>query len=860
MKKILLPLLLLLTNDLCFSQNNGSVSGKITDRQTNEALPAATISIKGTSNSVITNKEGNFTFPKLNTGKIILVISYIGYETIELAITISEGVITTANAGLSVDDQVGNTVVVSASKHPEKITNAPASIRVIGVKELNQFAGSNVNELVSTIQGVEYTRNGVTEINFNARGFNSAFNNKIFLLVDGRNSMSALSASLPVYNRGTTIKEDIEKLEIVLGPQSALYGPNAHNAVFNIITKDPRKYQGTTVSLSAGSRYQFSGRVRQATKINNKWAYKMTGEYVTGKEFNFQDSVYAGNQTGTPPFFGPAVAIPERISDFYFRHIRGEASIYYSITPKTDIIISGGSSYNNYLQVTTAGRNQMRGITYSFIQARFVHPRFFANIYNTWGSLGTSYGIANYTRDFWNRTHSTITDPNNPLYKTFGRLPPDSAEMFALRNVFKEKDQRINAELQYNYNFEKAGLFLVTGMNYQKEKPNGYGINLIDSFNKIRVTQYGAVLQLEKSLPWGVRIISATRIDHHDNFGSFFAPKFALTKLIGDGSFRITWGKAYAMPTIQNQYAGIGRNLFGNGGEGIYYIPNGTNVHDTSLFKYTIPLKPEHVRTWEFGYKGIIAKKFFIDVNYYDGHSKNFISPTITVLGRVLKVNGVKVTHSPATAGTVINDTLRNASFSTFFNYAEVRAYGLDIGLNYTFSKHFSAGIRYSWFGSDITKDDLKNDANRDGYVSLEETSLNTPKNRGAILLNFQSLCKNKLFVNLFARFVEQYDFYSANQIGTAAGKGSRGKVYGGINPTNGQPRYYIKNFDWGPLGGFISIDLSTGYEVNKMVKVNMGITNLFNTRQIEFVGSPSISRLIIAELKVDIPNSQTMK
>lgn len=122
------------------------------------------------------------------------------------------------------------------------------------------------------------------------------------------------------------------------------------------------------------------------------------------------------------------------------------------------------------------------------------------------------------------------------------------------------------------------------------------------------------------------------------------------------------------------------------------------------------------------------------------------------------------------------------------------------------------------------------------------------------VILNFQNLCKEKLFASISARWVPQYEFYSGSQIGTEAGKGSQGKVVG-INPLNGQPRYYLKNFDWGPLGDFVTVDLSAGYKFNEMVSANMGITNLFNTRQIEFVGSPSIGRLFMFELKVQVPN-----
>ena len=850
MKKILFSIAVLFSVQISYSQKNGAISGRVTDKS-EVALPGATILIKETLNVTNAGSLGEFNLQKINTGRATVVISHIGYETIELPAMISEGQAVIVNVRLTEDEQLGNTIVISASKRPEKITHAPASIQVIGVKDFNQFSGSNVNELVSKIQGIEYTRNGVSEINFNARGFNSAFNNKILSLVDNRNSMASLSAGLPLYNRGTVMKDDIEKMEIILGPQTALYGPNAHNAVINTITKDPRKYQGTTLGVSVGSQNQFSGRLRQAMKINNKWAYKITGEYATGKEFNFFDSIYAGG--GPNRVFGDTVAIPERIFDFNFKHIHGEGTVYYSLTPKTDIILSGGSSYNDYLQLTTVGRNQMRGITYSFIQARLVHPRFFLNLYNTWGSIGTSYAIGTYTRDFYNRTHSTATTgPNRRLF-------PEEAEAFALRR-FKEKSQRVNVDFQHNYKFEKAGLFVVAGLNYQEEKPNGYGINLVDSFIKIRVAQYGAVLQLEKLLPWSIRIISTTRADKHENFGSFFAPRFAFVKGLGDGSFRVTWGKAYVMPSIQNQYAGISRILFGNGGKGIYYIPSGTNINDKHLFKYTTPLKPEQIHTWEFGYKATFAKRLFVDINYYNGKSKDFISPTRSVLGRALTVNGYAASHNPGLAGTIINDTLKGGSFSTFFNYSEVRAYGLDLGLNYRFNKYFNASVKYSWFGSDITKSDLKNDANKDGYVSLEETSLNTPEHRGAILLNFQNLCKERFFVNLSGRFVEQYEFYSANQIGTLAGKGSRGEVYGGVNPANGQPRLYLKNFDHGPVGGFITVDLSTGYKINELVSANIGVTNLLNARQIEFVGSPSIGRLIMAEIKIHLPENRKKK
>ena len=317
MRKFFLSAWMISLHLFLYSQHTAIISGKVTDKQTGEVLPGATIILKDKTVSVIADHEGYFKIQRQTTGKVFLIISFVGYETAEITLDSSEEQITTANITLAPDSKIGNEIVISASKRPEKITNAPASIQIIGKKDIEQFAGSSVIELLSKIQGIEYTRNGVTDITFNARGFHSAFNNKVLQLVDGRISTAAISGNLPVTSRGTLVKDDIERMEIILGPQSGLYGPNALNAVFNTITKDPRKYEGTTVSMSAGNRSLFSSRIRHANKINSKWAYKLTGEYSAGEEYKFYDSVYLFFSLPSSP------AVPERISDFGFRHIRG---------------------------------------------------------------------------------------------------------------------------------------------------------------------------------------------------------------------------------------------------------------------------------------------------------------------------------------------------------------------------------------------------------------------------------------------------------------------------------------------------------------------------------------------------------
>lgn len=705
-------------------------------------------------------------------------------------------------------------IVVTSLLRPEKITRAPASIRVLSTKDIDLFAGSNTGELFSRLQGIEFTRYGVDGTTFNARGLNSAFNNKIVQIVDGRVSTSPLSGGLPIFNNGTTIKEDIRQIEIVTGPQTALYGPNAHNGVFNTITKDPRQFPGTTVSLSAGNQYQFSGRVRHAQKINENWAWKVTGEYAAGQEFNFIDSVYVGPSPQ---------ALPEHNVDFDFRHLRGEAHLYYNINPETEIILSSGASSNDFLQVTTSGRNQMKGVGYSFLQARYNSPHFYANVYNTWASLGDSYSINAYTQVFWMRTQP------GPLF-----LPPDEAEQFAVNATrFKEKSRRFNADFQYHTNFSEAGLFLVAGLDFENAHPNTTeGTTLVGEADDISVSQIGAVLQLEKKLLYNMRFISALRYDNNENFRSLFAPRFTLVKDLTQGNVRFGWAKAYAMPSIQNQYASIQDFFFGNGGTGILYIPNNANVNDVSSVLKTQALKVEEVNTWELGIKGKPAQKLWADINAYYGTSKNFITPALPVGGRALSVNSIEVTQNPNFAGTVSNDTLKGATFFTFFNYGKANVYGVDVGVTYYITPSVQLDLKYSWINAEFDE----NDANRDGVITQDEKSLNASNHRGMALLTIDNLLKDRLALFLGTRIVQQYDFYSGNQVGSSTGAGTR------IPP---------KNFNYGPLGGFTSFNFGAEYRYSKNVEFNFNMTNVFDSKQIEFVGSPSIGRLAVASIKV---------
>ena len=183
-------------------------------------------------------------------------------------------------------------------------------------------------------------------------------------------------------------------------------------------------------------------------------------------------------------------------------------------------------------------------------------------------------------------------------------------------------------------------------------------------------------------------------------------------------------------------------------------------------------------------------------------------------------------------AGTENNGTLQGATFFTFFNYGKAKIYGLDLGVSYTIVPSLQFAIKYSWLNAEFDE----NDANKDGVITSDEKSINAPNLRGMALLTIENLFKDRLDLSFGARLVQKYDFYSGSQVGSSEGEGTR------IPPIN---------FNYGPLGGFTTFEFGSSYRWSKTVSFNFNMTNIFNTKQIEFVGAPSIGRLAIAGIKI---------
>jgi outer membrane receptor for ferrienterochelin and colicins len=834
-----------------------TISGIVTDGDSNEPLIGATISLKGTGEGTITNDMGKYSLVTSVKPPFSLSCNYVGYAPKEILITAETSEV---NFAMGQTNIITDEIVVSASRKAEKITQSPSTINIIKARQFEEAPSFNPGELIARQKGVDYFRAGVLGTGFNVRGFNSAFNPKNLQVNDNRIS-SLVATGLPLGALGTTIKEDIERVELILGPTATLYGPNANNGLISTITKDPRVSQGTTLALGVGNQSVFSGRLRHAEKLSNKFAYKITGEFTQGTEFDYVDTVYIGTDPRT------ALAKTELDLDRDFKSVKGEASLYFTPSAGKDIIFTYGGSNSSNIGLTNAGRNQIKDWRINFYQLKYTSPRIFAQFYCTQSRTDSTYAMNQRTQNYWAFKNAGFSDAEASK-RSFAESWFGTKETgIALKRgaLFQDKSNRINGELQYNNTFQ--GVSYVIGAQYQLDQANSNGTYLLDNNGEgVDIAQVGGYLQLERTFGTKFKAVLGARADNHDLYGFNFIPKGALVYLLENGSVRLTYGKGIAAPTILNLEGNLfGGLVLGNGsGFTIRDVDKTSGVITESTIN---PLKVETLQTFELGYKSAIGTKFFVDGNAYYNTSENFLSPLFNI-GANTNTNITRTVYKRGDAliSEVIPGTAANgaATVLTYLNFGRVNTYGLDLGLNYYFSNQFSAGLNYSYFNFDLDETDPNNDGDKNGIVNKIDLPLNTPTHKMSLALNYSG---KKLFGSILTRWVQCYDFISGINVAAA----SNPDIFQNLaaNAALGLPaekytlqegKRYGRYFNNGPLGGFVNVDLSLGYRITDKITVAGQVTNVFDSESVrEFIASPYIGRLYQAEVKINLPGYKKM-
>jgi len=278
------------------AQNTTKVSGKVLQGDSGEPLVGVNITIKDKLIGTISDADGNFTLTTQTPAPFTLLFSIVGYERIEKRI---EGSTSGIRVELSEKAILGQEIVVSASRVEESIISSPVSIEKMGIIDIQQNSSANFYDGLYQLKGVDMNVNSLTFRFPNTRGFTGDANYRLNQLVDGIENVSP-GLSFAAGNMFGLSELDVESVELLIGASSALYGPGGMNGTLLMKSKSPFEYQGLSFIAQTGIMHvnphydqditpMYDVSFRYAKALSNKFAFKITGNYLQATDWNAAD-------------------------------------------------------------------------------------------------------------------------------------------------------------------------------------------------------------------------------------------------------------------------------------------------------------------------------------------------------------------------------------------------------------------------------------------------------------------------------------------------------------------------------------------------------------------------------------------
>ncbi|MBD2713962.1 TonB-dependent receptor [Microvirga sp. STR05] len=235
MKQLLLTLLLIWSTASEGWSQPGSIRGTV--RAEGKAVPFASIGVKGTSTGTTADEHGAFSLPKLTPGSYRLVATAVGFQPMERSVTVSAGKATTVAIAVAPASSALGEVVVSGTLGEVLKSESPIAVELYTPRYFQKNPSPCLFENLTMVNGVRPQLNcnvcGTGDIHIN--GLEGPYT---MVLIDGMPIVSSLST---VYGLSGIPSSLVERVEVVKGPASTLYGSEAVGGLINVITKNPAK-------------------------------------------------------------------------------------------------------------------------------------------------------------------------------------------------------------------------------------------------------------------------------------------------------------------------------------------------------------------------------------------------------------------------------------------------------------------------------------------------------------------------------------------------------------------------------------------------------------------------------------------
>jgi outer membrane receptor protein involved in Fe transport len=542
-------------------QQPGGVSGVIRDSM---GLPieGVEVALTGPSGMVraTTAKDGAYQFQMLEAGEYQLRCVKNGFRESIRGVDIEAG----GTLAMDVTMQAGyaETVVVTASRAPESLITAPASVAVIGTQEIEASAADNFADLMRGVPGVNIVQFGARDLNVNTRGSTGILANSMLVMVDGRTVYQPLYGAV-YWDLMTVTKDEVAQIEVLRTPASALWGANALSGVVNFRTKSPRQMTGFHGLAGVGER---------GTKtLNATWAdatpgysYKISGSYFEQDAWDRDNLMPDGSPM--PPF----VVFANRGS----KQPKVDARIDWDANPRHVWSLRGGLAGAYGLIHSALGPGEFEdGSFYSYLELDHQSENFDVKVY--WNRLDAPFRIVLFGLD---------EDAVNDTYVA-------------------DVTRRWNVRSQHH---------LTVGGSVRQDR---FDITIAPADRG----RFDAAAFVEDQITLGptVNVVAGARIDKFDTTDAVFAPRVGVVfSPQPSHSIRVAYNRAYRAPSLLENFVDITLPAV---------VPLNPPFFYTQLSLGSSELEVEKQDAVEVGYTGVLNSHTTFLATVYNQRIKNNI-------------------------------------------------------------------------------------------------------------------------------------------------------------------------------------------------------------------------------------------
>ncbi len=556
------------------------VRGIVINAETEEPIAGASVLLTHTTIGTSTNSEGKFELKNIPNDRKTLTISALGYSSVE--VKFAEEPNQELRIRLIPSPIQTQTIVVTANKRGQSLEDVPISMTVIGTQSLSQRNITAVDDALRYVSGVHFQQ---TQINIRASsGYSRGAGSRVALLFDGIPMLAGDTGeitfeSIPVFQ--------IEKIEIVKGAGSTLYGSGALGGVVNVITKDidehPKYFWKIFTGVYSPPSYK-------------KWNWSDKNRFTNGQYVGYSNKIdHVGFVVSLHRIFDEGY----REQDWWRRYsgfmkIKYDFSPFQSLTATTNVFhqYHGDFLWWKDLQNALRPADNQRNISVtswransSLMYKQFMNEQFYFDV------------KATHVRGDWERDSLSIkpldaSRSDNGFIEAQGNLAVGDKNNFTFGIVLNGEQVHSNifgihsgigwaSYLQHEYSFEKD-LTLTYGLRYDVHRVIG-----LDSYQQLN-------------------------------------PKFGARYHVKQGTtLRASIGSGFRAPSVAEYYSSTS-----NTGSSILVIPN-------------TALKPERGWSYEIGISHAFSEHLLIDAAVFRNDYSNFIEVSAGLDSSVSKTSAV---------------------------------------------------------------------------------------------------------------------------------------------------------------------------------------------------------------------------